>query len=81
MTFPSDTETIQRFKGGEDVLRAMVGFLKNAKSVSMCGDSAAVTRAMEIESVKRRYETLKRRKVNVRWITEITKENLIIAKP
>jgi nitrogen-specific signal transduction histidine kinase len=80
LTFPSDTETIHRFEGEEGVLNAVLGFLKNAKSLSIFGDSAAITTAMETESVKTCYEALKRRNINVRWLTEITKENLLYCK-
>ncbi|MDQ3847737.1 MAG: hypothetical protein M3261_02135, partial [Thermoproteota archaeon] len=76
MTFPSDTETIHRFNGGEDALKAILGFLKNAESLRIYGDSAAITAATEIESIMGCYEALKQRNVNVRWLTEITKDNL-----
>ena len=80
MTFPSDTETIEKFHSDEGVLRAMHRFLKNAKSVDICGDSAAVSRAIEVKPIKKCYKTLKGRNVDVRWVTEITKDNLRYCK-
>ncbi|MFL6486704.1 MAG: ATP-binding protein [Nitrososphaera sp.] len=80
MTFPSDTETIERFHSDEDVLRAMLTFLKNAKSVNICGDSASVSRTIEVKLITKYYKALKGRNVNVRWVTEITKDNVRYCK-
>jgi signal transduction histidine kinase len=44
--------------------------------VSVCADSLAPSVAMGVEPIKECYENLKSRQVKVRWITEITKDNL-----
>jgi signal transduction histidine kinase len=44
--------------------------------VNVCADSLAPSVAMGVEPIKECYENLKSRQVKVRWITEITKDNL-----
>ena len=76
MRFPPEPETTEIIRGAEDTTRAIVQFFKNANRVSACADSLAASVAMEVEPIKECYENLKNRKINVRWITEITKDNI-----
>ncbi|MDF2727759.1 MAG: putative signal transduction histidine kinase, with phosphoacceptor and binding domain [Nitrososphaera sp.] len=80
MQFPPEPETTEIIRGAEDTTRAVVLFFKNANRVSVCGDSLAPSVAMEVEPIKECYENLKSRKIKVRWITEITKDNLPYCK-
>ena len=73
MTEPEVTEI---FRGVEDTTRAVVLFFSNASTVSACADSLAPSVAMGVEAIKKCYEDLKSRKAKIRWITEITKDNL-----
>jgi signal transduction histidine kinase len=76
LRFPPEPETTEIIRGAEDTTRAIVQFFKNANRVSACADSLAASVAMEVEPIKECYENLKNRKINVRWITEITKDNI-----
>lgn len=76
MQFPPEPETTEILRGAEDTTRAVVLFLTNANWVSVCADSLAPSVAMGVEPIKECYENLKSRQVKVRWITEITKDNL-----
>ena len=76
MQFPPKPETTEILRGVEDTTRAVVLFFANANWVSVCADSLAPSVAMGVEPIKECYENLKSRQVKVRWITEITKDNL-----
>ena len=73
---PPDLEITEILRGAEDTTSAVVLFFTNANTVSACGDSLAPSVAMGVEPIKECYEGLKRRKAKVRWITEISRENL-----
>jgi len=73
---PPDLEITQVLRGAEDTTCAVVLFFTNANTVSACGDSLAPSVAMGVEPIKECYEDLKKRKGKVRWITEITRDNL-----
>ncbi|HEY1248272.1 MAG TPA: ATP-binding protein [Nitrososphaera sp.] len=69
-------ERTEIFQGAEDTTCALVFFFTNASIVSACTDPNALSIAMEAEPVKKCFEDLKKRRAKVRWITEITRENL-----
>jgi two-component system, OmpR family, sensor histidine kinase VicK len=76
LRFPPEPETTEILQGAEDTTRAVVLFFTNASTVSACADSLAPSVAMEVEAIRECYEDLKRRNSKVRWITEITRDNL-----
>jgi signal transduction histidine kinase len=76
LQFPPEPDTTEILRGVEDTTRAVVLFFTNANWVSVCADSLAPSVAMGVEPIKECYENLKSRQVKVRWITEITKDNL-----
>ncbi|MDQ3967868.1 MAG: ATP-binding protein [Thermoproteota archaeon] len=76
MRFPPEPETTEILRGAEDTTRAVVLFFTNASTVSACADSLAPSIAMGVEPIRECYEDLKRRNSKVRWITEITRDNL-----
>jgi two-component system, OmpR family, sensor histidine kinase VicK len=80
LQFPPEPETTEILRGAEDTTRAVVLFFTNANWVSACADSLAPSVAMGVEPIKKCYENLKSRKVKVRWITEITEDNLSYCK-
>jgi two-component system, OmpR family, sensor histidine kinase VicK len=80
LRFPQEPETTEILRGPEDTARAIVLFLTNASAVSACADSLAPAVAIEVEPIKKCYEDLKTRNSKVRWITEITKDNLSSCK-
>jgi two-component system sensor histidine kinase VicK len=76
LRFLPEPETTEILRGAEDTTRAVIQFFSNASTVSACADSLAPSVAMGVESIKKCYEDLKGRNAKVRWITEITKDNL-----
>ncbi|MDQ5843248.1 MAG: ATP-binding protein [Thermoproteota archaeon] len=80
MQFPPEPETTEVLRGGEDTTRAVVLFFTNANWVNACADSLAPSVAMGVEPIRECYENLKIRQVKVRWITEITNDNLSYCK-
>jgi signal transduction histidine kinase len=76
LRFPPEPETTEILRGAEDTTRAVILFFRNASIVSACGDSLAPSVAMGVEPIRECYQDLKRRNSKVRWITEITKDNL-----
>jgi two-component system, OmpR family, sensor histidine kinase VicK len=80
LQFPPEPETTKVLRGGEDTTRAVVLFFTNANWVNACADSLAPSVAMGVEPIRECYENLKIRQVKVRWITEITKDNLSYCK-
>lgn len=75
-----EPERTEIFRGAEDTTRAVVQFFTNASAVSACTDSLAPSVAMGVEPIKKCYEDLKSRKAKVRWITDITRDNLSYCK-
>jgi two-component system, OmpR family, sensor histidine kinase VicK len=73
---PADLEITEILRGAEDTTCAVILFFTNANTVRACGDSLAPSVAMGVEPIKECHEGLKRRKAKVRWITEITRDNL-----
>ena len=80
MRSPQEPETTEILRGPEDTARAIVLFFTNASAVSACADSLAPAVAIEVEPIRKCYEDLQRRNSKVRWITEITKDNLSYCK-
>ncbi|MDQ4066052.1 MAG: hypothetical protein M3114_00520, partial [Thermoproteota archaeon] len=80
MQFHPEPETTEILRGAEDTTSAVVLFFTNANWVSACADSLAPSVAMGVEPIKKCYENLKIRKVKVKWITEITEDNLSYCK-
>lgn len=75
-----EPERTEIFRGAEDTTRAVVQFFTNASAVSACTDSLAPSVAMGVEPIKKCYQDLKSRKAKVRWITDITRDNLSYCK-
>jgi two-component system, OmpR family, sensor histidine kinase VicK len=80
LQFHPEPERTEILRGAEDTTRAIVLFFTNANWVSACADSIAPSVAMGVEPIKKCYENLKIRKVKVKWITEITEDNLSYCK-
>jgi two-component system sensor histidine kinase VicK len=80
LQFHPEPETTEILRGAEDTTRAVVLFFTNANWASACADSLAPSVAMGVEPIKKCYENLKIRNVKVKWITEITEDNLSYCK-
>ena len=71
-----ESETIKIIRGQEDTIKAAVLFFTSASTVSVYADDVAPSLTMGVKLIKKCYEELKRRNAKVKWITEITKDNL-----
>lgn len=71
-----ESETIKIIRGAEDAINAAVLFFTSASTVSVYADDVAPSLTIGVERIKKCYEELKRRNAKVKWITEITKDNL-----
>jgi len=76
LDLPLGAEKTDVLYGAENTTRAVITFFKNARTVSACADSISPSVAMGVDSIKKCYEDLKSRNAKVRWITDITKDNL-----
>jgi two-component system sensor histidine kinase VicK len=66
--------------GEEKVTNATVQFLSKADRIDSCADHRAPSQAIGVESYKKLLFDLKSRGVKIRYITEITKENIQYCK-
>ncbi len=65
----------------EKAMNGLAQVMSNVKeSADVCGDSLSPSFSMGIEQIKKGYIDFKRRGVKIRFITEITKENLSYCK-
>ena len=65
----------------EKAMNGLVQVMSNVKkSADVCGDSLSPSFSMGVEQIKKGYIDFKRRGVKIRFITEITKENLPYCK-
>ena len=71
-----ESETIKIIRGAEDTIKAAVLFFTSASTVNVYADAVAPSLTIGVRRIKECYEELKRRKAKVKWITEITKDNL-----
>jgi len=71
-----ESETIKIIRGAEDAINAAVLFFTSASTVSVYADDVAPSLTIGVKRIKKCYEELKRRNAKVKWITEITKDNL-----
>ena len=71
-----ESETIKIIRGAEDTIKAAVLFFTSASTVNVYADAVAPSLTIGVRRIKECYEELKRRNAKVKWITEITKDNL-----
>jgi two-component system, OmpR family, sensor histidine kinase VicK len=71
-----ESETIKIIRGAEDTIKAAVLFFTSASTVNVYADAVAPYLTIGVRRIKKCYEELKRRNAKVKWITEITKDNL-----
>lgn len=73
-------EKTEVLHGAEETTRGVIHFFTKATAVDACADSLAPSVAMEVAPIRKCYEDLKARNVKVRWITDITEENISYCK-
>ena len=70
---PERTEVIY---GSENVLDALLQFVFKSKTIDSCGDSRAPSLIMEIKEYGKLLIELEKRNIKIRYITDISKDNL-----
>jgi signal transduction histidine kinase len=66
--------------GSENVMNIVVQYLSEANKIDSCGDHTAPSLSLEIKDYKRLLSDLKKRGIKVRYITDITKDNIKYCK-
>ena len=74
---PERTEVIY---GSENVLDALLQFVFKSKTIDSCGDSRAPSLIMEIKEYGKLLIELEKRNIKIRYITDISKDNLDYCK-
>ncbi|HZA06393.1 MAG TPA: HAMP domain-containing sensor histidine kinase [Nitrososphaeraceae archaeon] len=70
---PQRTEVIS---GSENVMNTILQFISKANTISSCGDYKAPLAVFEIEEYKKLLFDIKKRGIKVKYITDITKDNI-----
>jgi two-component system, OmpR family, sensor histidine kinase VicK len=66
--------------GSENVMNIILRYLSQANKIDSCGDRTAPSLSLEIKDYKRLLSNLKKRGIKVRYITDITKDNIKYCK-
>ncbi|MER5174354.1 MAG: hypothetical protein ABJB76_09595, partial [Candidatus Nitrosocosmicus sp.] len=78
---PSSIEKTEIWYDEEKAMNGLAQVMSNVKnSADVCGDSLSPSFSMGVEQIKKGYIDFKRRGVKIRFITEITKENISYCK-
>ncbi len=81
VTSSTDNEKTEVFHGEENAMKILLQTMSNVqKEALVCADSNYPAFSMGVASVKDGYRDFKRRGVKIRFITEITSENLQYVK-
>jgi two-component system, OmpR family, sensor histidine kinase VicK len=76
----STAERTEVIYGSENVMNTILRYLSEANKIDSCGDHTAPSLSVEIEDYKRLLFNLKKRGIKVRYITDITKDNIKYCK-
>ncbi|HYO05724.1 MAG TPA: HAMP domain-containing sensor histidine kinase [Phototrophicaceae bacterium] len=82
MSLPSDIQTQRTdvLYGSENVLDTISRFLSKSKTIDSCGDEMAPSLVIEMQDYQRLLSSIPEKKIKVRYITNITKDNLNYCK-
>ena len=83
MTFSSSTKIDERTEvlyGSENVMNAISQFLSKANTINSCGDYKAPSANIQVEEYRKLLFDLKKRGIKLRYITDITKDNVKYCK-
>jgi two-component system sensor histidine kinase VicK len=72
----NSSERTEVLHGEENVMNAILRFLSKAYRIDSCGDHRAPSVAIGVEAYKKLLFDLRNRGIKLRYITEITKENI-----
>ncbi|MFL6344449.1 MAG: ATP-binding protein [Nitrososphaeraceae archaeon] len=76
----NSSERTEVLHGEENVMNAILRFLSQAHRIDSCGDLKALSVAIGVEAYKKLLFDLRNRGIKLRYITEITKENIQYCK-
>jgi len=76
LTSNNSPERTEVLYGSENVLDALLQFVFKSKTIDSCGDSRAPSLIMEIKEYGKLLTELKKRNIKIRYITDISKDNL-----
>jgi len=75
-----DTERTEVLSGEEHVMSTILQFLSKADKIDSCGDSKAPSLILEVEQYKKLLSDIKAKGIKLRYITDITKDNIQYCK-
>ncbi len=81
-TTPStrSNEMTEVLSGEEDVMSTMLKFLSKADKIDSCGDYKAPSLILEVQQYKKLLSDIKAKGIQLRYITDITKDNIHYCK-
>jgi len=76
----NETERTEVLHGSEKVMSTVSQFLSRANSINSCGDYKAPSLVFKIEEYNKLMNNLKEKGVTLRYVTDITKDNVKYCK-
>jgi two-component system, OmpR family, sensor histidine kinase VicK len=76
----NEFERTEVLHGSEKVMNTVSQFLSKANSINSCGDYKAPSLVFEIEEYKKLMNSLKEKRIRLRYVTDITKDNFKYCK-
>ena len=80
ITNTKGTERTEILSGEENVMNKVFQFLSKAEKIDSCGDSKAPSLILEVEQYKKLLSDIKAKGIKLRYITDITKDNIHYCK-
>ena len=80
MSNPRNTERTEVLSGQEPVMSIILQFLSKADKIDSCGDSKAPSQILEFEEYKKLLYDIKAKGIKLRYITDITNDNIHYCK-
>jgi two-component system, OmpR family, sensor histidine kinase VicK len=80
ITANNNLERTEVLYGSENVMYTLSQFVSRSKTINSCGDSRGPSFVIEIREYHKLLTELKKRKIKIRFITDITKDNLVYCK-
>src|ERR687884_1483675 len=74
------SERTEVIYGSDNVMNTILQFLSNTNNISSCGDYKAPSVVFEIEGYKKLLSDIKKRGIKLRYVTDITKDNVKYCK-
>jgi HKD family nuclease len=74
------TERTEVLSGEEHVMNTILQFLSKADKIDSCGDYKAPSLILEVEQFRKLLSDIKAKGIQLRYITDITKDNIHFCK-